>query len=413
MAIGLAACASDAPRMSAPPTGRTITGIAVTGQPVKLFDHATDQQSPGNIPDAQATAWREADGTVNLLIPSAEAYRMRGPDFNNLTIDPTEIYSSSASAHQIPEALDNYAHWLMGPYSLDGTTFYSLTHSEWYACLLNNDCASDNYGAYGNSWVASANALMSTDGGASWHLNTSHGSHIAVNPGYDWTGTVALQDTVYVYADNHSGVFQPTRVIRESTYYYCLAFYLERDFTQINPGQGIDEAPVIAQGYVLLRSPDITDPTSWETWSGTGAYYLPVADGQYAPFWPQQNGATLSGAPPQIVYDTTAHSYILFFTVFGGSNPVYYMTTPTLANPSWSNAGIVAGTASLITDPAGNVVGFNDANYVSVVDPTSPGYNFEFTGGAPYLLYSTFPEQYGGNNIARDLYRLQLTISYH
>jgi hypothetical protein len=216
--------------------------------------------SPGNIPDAQATAWRETDGTVDPLIPSAEAYRMRGPDFGHLTIDPNEIYSSTASAHQIPEALDDYNHWLMGPYSLDGTTFYSPTHSEWYACLLVNDCASANYAAEGNGWVASMNSLMSTDGGASWQLKTTDGSHIAVNPGYYWTGTLAMQDTIYVHADNHTGVFQPTRVIREGSYYYCLAFYM-------------------------------------------------------------------------------------LLTIFGGSNPVYYVTTPSLANPTWSTTAATTAPA--------------------------------------------------------------------
>jgi hypothetical protein len=125
---------------SAPAT-TTIAQIQVTGPPVKVFDHTKDQQQPFNIPDSQITAWREADGTVNLMIPHKENYRMRGPDLEHLTIDPHEIYSSSQSANQIPENLYNYSHWLMGPYSLDGQHFYSLAHSEWYACLLNGNCA--------------------------------------------------------------------------------------------------------------------------------------------------------------------------------------------------------------------------------------------------------------------------------
>jgi len=77
--------------------------IQVVGQPVKVFDHAKDKQESDNIPDAQITAWKEADGTVNLLIPSTEAYRMRGPNLMHLSIDPSKIYSSAQSAEQIPE----------------------------------------------------------------------------------------------------------------------------------------------------------------------------------------------------------------------------------------------------------------------------------------------------------------------
>jgi len=394
-----------------PPATKTIAGIAITGQPVKVFDHTTDQQSPNNIPDAQTTAWKEADGTVNLMIAASDAYRMRGPDFTHLVIDPHIIYSSDASASQIPENLDNYAHWLMGPYSLDGQTFYSITHSEWYACLLDNDCSANGYVSQGNSWVASSNAFVSHDGGASWQLNTAGGTHIAFDPGYHWTGTLAFQDTIWAYADNHTGTFQPTRVVHEGAYFYCIAFYIHRDFTQINPSQGVYGAPVDATGYVLLRTADITSAAGWQAWTG-GSTFQPVANGQFQTFSPEQNGSPLSAAPPQIIYDTTAKQYILIFTLFGGSNPVYYMTTTSLATPSWSDAVTIGGTAGLVTDPAGNIVGFNDGNYTSIIDASSPGYNFEFTGGSPMLFYSTFPANYGGDNIARDLYRVQLSITY-
>jgi len=65
-----------------------------------------------------------------------------------------------------------------------------------------------------------------------------------------------------------------------------------------------------------------------------------------------------------------------------------------------------------VTDPAGGVIGFGDGNYASIIDAGSPGYNYEFTTGSPMLFYSTFPIRYGGDNIARDLYSVQLTITY-
>jgi hypothetical protein len=88
------------------------------------------------------------------------------------------------------------------------------------------------------------------------------------------------------------------------------------------------------------------------------------------------------------------------------------MTAASLANPVWSDATAIGGTATLLTDPAGNVTGFGDGNYASIIDASSPGFNFEFTGGNPMLFYSTFPIRYGGDNVARDLYRVQLSITY-
>jgi hypothetical protein len=38
--------------------------------------------------------------------------------------------------------------------------------------------------------------------------------------------------------------------------------------------------------------------------------------------------------------------------------------------------------------------------------------NFEFTGGAPWMFYAVNASRCGGDNWARDLYRVQLSISY-
>lgn len=142
----------------------------------------------------------------------------------------------------------------------------------------------------------------------------------------------------------------------------------------------------------------------------------PTIETDISPFEPQQNGSSLNAAPGQIISDTTAQSYILIFTLGGSNkNAVYYVTTKSLANPAWSQATPILGTAQLITDPGGpggGVQGFIDTNYPSILDNSSAGFNFEFTSGSPLLFWSTFPAQYGGDNLARDVYRVQLTTTY-
>ena len=410
-------CGGGAASTSAPPPppATTIAQIQVTGKPVIVFDHSKDQQQPLNIPDEQITAWREADGTVNLMIPHYEAYRMRGPDLLHLAIDPNEIYSSTQSGSQITEDLYNYHHWLSGPYSVDGKTFYSLAHTEWYACLLNGNC--DQAGANGistatNSWANTINSFVSSDGGASWRLNVVNGNHVVAKTAYYWTGSLALADEIYLQALNDSGMFQPTRVIKEGGYYYVIVQYLQRDFTKINPAGGVYQAPLSKpQGFALLRTKDFTNPNGWEAWS-SGNDYQPISRLNIGEFLPQQNGMALNAQPPQIIFDTHAQCYIMIFTLYLGSNAVYYATTKTLANPSWSAATPILGTAQLITDPGGPLQGFNGANYPSILDNSSSGFNFEFTNGSPLLFWSTFPGQYGGDNLARDIYRVQLSITY-
>ncbi len=408
-----------------PPPALAIAKIEVIGQPVKVFDHLVDQQEAANFPDAQISAWREADGTVNLMIPSTEAYRMRGPDLLNLTIDPHKVYSSQTSGGQIPESDYNFNHWFMGPYSSDGVHFYTLSHSEWYACLLNNDCeiiAPNGTDSQTNSWANTVNSFASSDGGASWALNVVGGHHVVANTSFHWTVSQAFMDKIYLQAMNHTGMFQPTRLVHEGGFWYSVGYYIHRDFGKINPSIGVYEAPVDQSGYVLMRTSDYTNPNSWEAWNG-GANYLPITDQTFQTFAPQQNGVELDGAPAQLVYDKTAHVFVLIHTLFGGNNAVYYMMTPSLANPTWSDTTPIVGSAQTVSDPGGTlqdgsggtygpIMGFNDGNFPSLLDAKSDGYNFEFINGEPYLFFSTFPGPHGGDNTGRDIYRLRLSVTY-
>jgi hypothetical protein len=399
---------------SPPPAPKSIVSMQIVGQPVKVFDHTKDKQEPDNLPDAPITAWREADGTVNLLIPSTEAYRMRGPDLTHLTIDPDKIYSSAQSASQIPEDLYDYHIWLLAPYSLDGSHFYTVAHSEWYACLLNGDCAqiaANGIDAGTNSWANTLNSLASSDGGASWQLNTFAGSHVVANTSYHWTGSQALAQKVYLQALNHTGMFGSSRLVQEGAWWYAITYYIHRDFSQINAAQGVYEAPIDSSGYVLLRTSDFTDPNGWQAWSG-GGVYEPLANLNFKTFLPQISGAAQDAPTPQLIRDSVTQRCVMIHTLFGGSNAVYYATTASLANPSWSDSLPIAGTAQLTTDPAGPVQGFNDANYPSILDPSSGGYNFEFSTASPLLFYSTSPGAYGGDNLARDVYRVPLSVTY-
>src|SRR5262245_39627177 len=83
-----------------------IAKIEVVGAPVKFFDH-TQRMEELNWADGPVNAWREADGTVNLMISTYEAYRMRGPDLLNLSLDRNKIYSATRDGGFIQENLYN------------------------------------------------------------------------------------------------------------------------------------------------------------------------------------------------------------------------------------------------------------------------------------------------------------------
>lgn len=415
IASGSGATSTNASAGSPTVAARTITQIQVVGAPIKVFDHIQDRQEADNVPDAQITAWKEADGTVDLSIPNIEWYRMRGPDLEHLAIDRSKIYSSTQSGSQTAENLYNYHHWMMGAYSLDGKNLYTLTHSEWYGCMLEGDCASTPISggtASVNSWANTVNSFTSADGGATWQLNTVSGNHSVAKTAFTWTGSQALAELVYLHAADHSGIFNPSRLIREGDHFYTVATYIHRDFSQINVAAGVLEAPIDKTGYVIMRTSDFTNPNLWQAWSG-GSNYGAISNQNINVFLPKQGPITLNAGQPQLIYDTNAQCYILIYALNGVNGAVYFMTTKSLATPIWSDSQAIQGTASLTTDPAGPVVGFMASNFPSVIDDNSGGFSFEFTSGNPQLFFSTFPLAYGGNNTARDIYRLQLQISYH
>src|SRR5262249_8087666 len=152
--------------------------------------------------------------TINLTIPHYEEYRMRGPTFASLRIDPAEIFSSTKQAEEIPEDRYDYHHWFMAPYTLDGEHVYALVHSEWYACLLNGDCASGANQL--NSWVTTLTSFVSSDRGATWVPNGVNAAHVVARLGYTWTGSVALTSKAYQHVLDHSGLMVPSRIVSEA-----------------------------------------------------------------------------------------------------------------------------------------------------------------------------------------------------
>ena len=395
-----------------------ISGIRVIGNPTLVFDHLTDKREPDHLPDLAVTAWKDVEGAVNLLIPHFQNYRMRGPDLEHLTSVPEPIFSSTNSASDRVERHYNYHQWLAAPYTFDGRTIYALGHHEWYACLTAGDCRSSapptpsSTGNYRlNSWANAVTSLVSKDGGASWQLNGRNEAHVVTGKRFAWSGTSHLDRGIYRYSLNHTGMMTPSRIIREGDHYYSIAFLIHRDFTRIDPVT--KQAPTDMEGWVLMRTTDPAHSSGWEGWV-SGDEFVPLNGHAFTTFRPMD-----AAGRPQIIYDTNARTYVAIFTPLAGTGPVYYATTPTLASASWSAAHPIAGTATLQINPrpvdpdASCSSGFQDGNYVSLVDTHSAGLNFEFTDGDPWLFYTYNPGLgCGGDNLSRDLVRVRLNIEY-
>jgi hypothetical protein len=107
--------------------------------------------------------------------------------------------------------------------------------------------------------------------------------------------------------------------------------------------------------------------------------------------------------------------------------PVYYVTTPSLANMVWSDAAPIVGSELLVTDPLGKPgdppgpwLGFSGASFPVIYDPDCPGFQFDkVLTDSPWLFYCQQPGYYNNRGPAsdpdayrNDVYRIQLKVTY-
>src|SRR5207249_8345578 len=120
------------------------------------------------------------------------------------------------------------------------------------------------------------------------------------------------------------------------------------DFSQINPAAGQYQAPVAKEGLALMRTRDFTNPNSWEAWSG-GSIWEPVSNYNCKTFLPKREGVTLPMTlAPTFIYDTNAQVTICVWRdTSRGIDEVGYITTRSLASPSWSDWSPVLGMGTL------------------------------------------------------------------
>jgi hypothetical protein len=368
-----------------------ISSIEISGNGILVFSR-TQKVEHDHLPDATLHAFINSAGTISLTVPHLENYRMTGNSLLNLTSDPNKTFSSYLKASDVNEANYNYHHWITAPYTPDGTVFYALAHHEWYACLAAGDCStgSDLTSNYTNSWVNSITHFTSRDGGASWSQTGSGTEHVVVHPEAWGTKSYAML--------NHYGMYMPSPIIKERDYYYSVIGYQHRDFSGPGPQGVVDRI-----GMTLIRTSDISSTRGWHVWNKEASYTSISTTSE--PFTVIRGDLnTLAGS---LVYDTLAQKYILIYYDWNKPLLIWYMTLDDLDNPVFSEPKTIVG-SDIYVRAAGFPPGF-DASYFKILDPLSPGQNFEFTGENPFLFYTvTDPSDV----YLRDIYRVQLKINH-
>ncbi|MBI4133244.1 peptidoglycan-binding protein, partial [Candidatus Uhrbacteria bacterium] len=226
-------------------------------------------------------------------------------------------------------------------------TVYGLVNNAWWSPVAEpGRCSDENYG-----WVNAITLVTSSDAGAHFSHPADYKIRVPPTP---WSSNFPCSEsspTIY-------GSFGPTNIIKKDAYYY--SFFLSHP----------DPLGLSNEGVCLMRTDNLASASSWKVWTGQD--------------W-QSSRTTPRCGPLANLIDTSSVTYNFYLgayvalSMISAGNPdyggIHYSLSQDLIN--WSpRVRFVRLTSQ---DPL--------IAYVSLLDPTDTGRNFEVTGREPYLYY--------------------------
>ncbi len=345
-------------------------GSVTLGTPEMVFDYSVDKCNTIDIPDAPARVFRDASGTINLIASHYTTWRMTGTSFSSLTKDCSPVMTSHLDTD--PSKFNNNE-WIVATYTEDGTNIHALVHDEYVPC-----------GNWNNCWYNGITYVSSTDGGQNYTHSTAPSHLVAASP----------YQSPYPSTHTPFGIFGGSNIIKKDGYYYVMV-HLEDHLLQ-------------QWGVGLLRTNDLSDPTSWRGWDGTGfnvqfvnpytASGYNTADKILEPISKNEIGKMCAS----ITYNTYFGKYMVVDFTSGIVDGVtkygfFYSLSDDLIH--WSNKRLILQTAS--TWAAGG------SYYPSIIDHNDVTRNFEQAGQSCYLYYT----KWNSGTYDRDLIRIPITFS--
>ena len=276
----------------------------VTGPPVYVYNWRTDHcpglrgelESGGrcpndvqlgcdpDVPDAPLKAFRNASGTVVLLAPvDLGARSLVGPSLAAVRHD-CHVYMNSTLDYDMADSACR--EWNQSPYAFPNGSIFALTHMEYH-----------NHSNQMGLW-SSVTLLTSTDGGRRWAHALAPPHHIVAAAPYRYAPSGP--DSVLF------GFRSPSNIIRsraDDGYFYAF----------VTAGWGRLTANPIGQqpGACLMRSRDITSPSSWRAWDGSD-FNVSLAVNPYLPRPPRSLARVrLCLSICLCVGDSVLHVYLL------------------------------------------------------------------------------------------------------
>jgi len=357
--------------------------LKIVGDEEIVFDWTVDKCEPEHIPDLATRAFHDSSGQVQLITSHYVNYRMLGADLNNLKVDCKPIMESR---HDPDPSRYTDAQWIAAPYTEDGQTVYALVHNEYQGHMHPGQCPQNDYFP---CWDNSITLTISTDGGKTYNEALSPPRHLVARFPYP-----------YKPGAGPEGFRAPSNIIKGTDDYYYNFFNVSEYGTQ-------------KQWVCLMRTNDLSDPSSWRFWDGAafeGQFvdpYLDEISDPEAHICPHidQVGNTNESLSESITYNTYLDRYVLVGVsadtldgreVWG----FYYSLSNDLIN--WTHRKLLLEVDLPWTvDSPGSDLSYL---YPALIDPDSDSRNFETTDKTAYLYFTR--NNFGQGSLDRDLIRV-------
>lgn len=356
--------------------------LRITGEEEVIFDWTTDRCEANNVIDLPARAYRDADGQTQLILSHFVSYRMLGPDLDHLQVDCNRIMVSQRDAD--PSVYAD-AEWIAAPYTEDGQTIYAVLHNEYHGYDHPGQCSRSSY--YSPCWYNALTLAVSTDGGSTFTHAFNPPEHLIANLPF-----------VYEADAGPAGPRNPSNIIKGNDgYYYMFA----------NLSYYADDR----QWVCLMRTQDLSDPTSWRFWDGQGfdgqftnPYKNPVDDTRRHVCSALANDEIGASLNESITYSTYLNRYVLVgisADTIGGREiwGFYYSFSDDLVH--WTRRKLLVEMTLPWTADNNTDVMFL---YPALLDPASESRNYETVGQTAYLYFTR--HNFGQGSLDRDLIRV-------
>ena len=358
--------------------------VRQVGPEVMVFDWSVSKCEDNDITDEAARAFKDDTGKVQLMNTHFVNYRW----IANTTLDSpyTHPCTKTMSSHNNADPSKYDAkEWLASPWTPDGKTIYALMHMEFRAGDYMSGCPSS-----GACWFNAITSAVSTNSGATFTHATAPAHVVASTP--------------YQFAMNGpNGYFTPSNIVRSGDGWFYTMFRAQpRNAQQL--------------GTCIMRTRDISDPTSWRGWNGTG-FTVQFRNPYIGTITPANHVCapvdfnSIGTISESLTYNTYFRKWMLVGNSVGdppnGKPPgVYYSFSDDLLN--WSNvellmeAEITWAMNCTLPDPI---------KESSLLDPASTSRNFETVGQNPQQFYTWYHLNGCSGTLDRDLVRIPIEFS--